>query len=168
MSSGIAFLDFEIMEILLSAVLVAMFTMPQSAVCSLVPADFKSAGTEMEMDRFIDSLMAEMTVEEKAGQLTLVTYDRSFMTGETQSRGVAKKIAEGKIGGVFNVRTLEDKINIQKLAVEQTRLGILAESRFRCALLRRIQQQHGRQRLGETFHPAGRPDQHDESGILNA
>ncbi|HIS23247.1 MAG TPA: hypothetical protein IAC09_07400, partial [Candidatus Cryptobacteroides intestinipullorum] len=36
-----------------------------------VPADFKSAGTgtesagtEMEMDRFIDSLMAEMTVEE--------------------------------------------------------------------------------------------------------
>ena len=106
-----------------------------------VPADFKSAGTgtdsvgtetnrvysagtEMEMDRFIDSLMAEMTVEEKAGQLTLVTYDRSFMTGETQSRGVAKKIAEGKIGGVFNVRTLEDKINIQKLAVEQTRLGI--------------------------------------------
>lgn len=134
MSSGIAFLDFEIMEILLSAVLVAMFTMPQSAVCSLVPADFKSAGTETnrvnstgtetEMDRFIDSLMAEMTVEEKAGQLTLVTYDRSFMTGETQSRGVAKKIAEGKIGGVFNVRTLEDKINIQKLAVEQTRLGI--------------------------------------------
>ena len=96
-----------------------------------VPADFKSAGTEMdsagtetEMDRFIDSLMAEMTIEEKAGQLTLVTYDRSFMTGETQSRGVAKKIAEGKIGGVFNVRTLEDKINIQKLAVEQTRLGI--------------------------------------------
>lgn len=106
-----------------------------------VPADFKSAGTEtesagtgtnrvysagtdMEMDRFIDSLMAEMTVEEKAGQLTLVTYDRSFMTGETQSRGVAKKIAEGKIGGVFNVRTPEDKINIQKLAVEQTRLGI--------------------------------------------
>ena len=131
MSSGIAFLDFEIMEILLSAVLVAMFTMPQSAVCSLVPADFKSAGTgtdsagtDMEMDRFIDNLMAEMTVEEKAGQLTLVTYDRSFMTGETQSRGVAKKIAEGKIGGVFNVRTLEDKINIQKLAVEQTRLGI--------------------------------------------
>ncbi len=134
MSSGIAFLDFEIMEILLSAVLVAMFTMPQSAVCSLVPADFKSAGTETnrvnsagtetEMDRFIDSLMAEMTIEEKAGQLTLVTYDRSFMTGETQSRGVAKKIAEGKIGGVFNVRTMEDKINIQKLAVEQTRLGI--------------------------------------------
>lgn len=48
MSSGIAFLDFEIMEILLSAVLVAMFTMPQSAVCSLVPADFKSAGTETD------------------------------------------------------------------------------------------------------------------------
>ena len=79
---------------------------------------------DAEMDRFIDDLMSEMTLEEKAGQITLVTYDRSFMTGETQSKGVAKKIAEGKIGGVFNVRTVEDKINIQKLAVEQTRLGI--------------------------------------------
>lgn len=79
---------------------------------------------DTEMDRFIDDLMSEMTIEEKAGQITLVTYDSSFMTGETQSKGVAKKIAEGKIGGVFNVRTVEDKINIQKLAVEQTRLGI--------------------------------------------
>ena len=79
---------------------------------------------DAEMARFIDDLMSEMTLEEKAGQITLVTYDRSFMTGETQSNGVAKKIAEGKIGGVFNVRTVEDKINIQKLAVEQTRLGI--------------------------------------------
>ena len=79
---------------------------------------------DAEMDRFIDDLMSEMTLEEKAGQITLVTYDSSFMTGETQSKGVAKKIAEGKIGGVFNVRTVEDKINIQKLAVEQTRLGI--------------------------------------------
>lgn len=87
-----------------------------------------AAGTvtdkEAEMDRFIDDLMSRMTIEEKVGQITLVTYDKSFMTGETQSKGVAKKIAEGKIGGVFNVRTVEDKINIQKLAVEQTRLGI--------------------------------------------
>lgn len=99
-----------------------------------LPVDCISAGNDgktdailsdkAEMDRFIDDLMSRMTVAEKAGQITLVTYDRSFMTGETQSKGVAKKIADGKVGGVFNVRTLEDKINIQKLAVEQTRLGI--------------------------------------------
>ncbi len=110
-----------------------------SAFCAAIlmmslPVDCISAGNDgktdavlsdkAEMDRFIDDLMSRMTVAEKAGQITLVTYDRSFMTGETQSKGVAKKIADGKVGGVFNVRTLEDKINIQKLAVEQTRLGI--------------------------------------------
>lgn len=110
-----------------------------SAFCAAIlmmslPVDCISAGNDgktdavlsdkAEMDRFIDDLMSRMTIEEKAGQITLVTYDRSFMTGETQSKGVAKKIADGKVGGVFNVRTLEDKINIQKLAVEQTRLGI--------------------------------------------
>ena len=93
-----------------------------TALCALPVA----AGTasDEKMDEFIDDLMSKMTIEEKVGQITLVTYDRSFMTGETQSKGVAKKITEGKIGGVFNVRTLEDKINIQKLAVEQSRLGI--------------------------------------------
>lgn len=110
-----------------------------SAFCAAIlmmslPVDCISAGNDgktdavlsdkAEMDLFIDDLMSRMTIEEKAGQITLVTYDRSFMTGETQSKGVAKKIADGKVGGVFNVRTLEDKINIQKLAVEQTRLGI--------------------------------------------
>ncbi len=93
-----------------------------TALCTLPVA----AGTasDEKMDEFIDDLMSKMTIEEKVGQITLVTYDRSFMTGETQSKGVAKKITEGRIGGVFNVRTLEDKINIQKLAVEQSRLGI--------------------------------------------
>lgn len=110
-----------------------------SAFCAAIlmmslPVDCISAGNDgktdavlsdkAEMDRFIDDLMSRMTVAEKAGQITLVTYDRSFMTGETQSKGVAKKIADGKVGGVFNVRTIEDKINIQRLAVEQTRLGI--------------------------------------------
>lgn len=110
-----------------------------SAFCAAIlmmslPVDCISAGNDgktdavlsdkAEMDRFIDDLMSRMTVAEKAGQITLVTYDRSFMTGETQSKGVAKKIVDGKVGGVFNVRTLEDKINIQRLAVEQTRLGI--------------------------------------------
>ncbi len=110
------------------ALCAAILTATAPAFSESSVAGHPVAGTvkdkEAEMDRFIDDLMSRMTIEEKAGQITLVTYDKSFMTGETQSKGVAKKIAEGKIGGVFNVRTVEDKINIQKLAVEQTRLGI--------------------------------------------
>ena len=94
-----------------------------AAVLCALPVAAGTAPDE-KMDEFIDDLMSKMTIGEKVGQITLVTYDKSFMTGATQSKGVAKKIAEGKVGGVFNVRTLEDKINIQKLAVEQTRLGI--------------------------------------------
>ena len=109
--------------VLCAAALMTAFPAFASTSAATGHTDDRTA-EDAEMDRFIDDLMSRMTIEEKAGQLTLVTYDRSFMTGETQSRGVAKKIAEGKIGGVFNDRTLEDKINIQKLAVEQTRLGI--------------------------------------------
>lgn len=79
---------------------------------------------DLEMDRFIDNLMSRMTIEEKAGQTSLVTWDRSLVTGDTQSKGVAKKIADGHIGGVFNVSSLEERKKIQRLAVEGTRLGI--------------------------------------------
>ena len=91
-----------------------------AAVLCALPVAAGTAPDE-KMDEFIDDLMSKMTIEEKVGQITLVTYDKSFMTGATQSKGVAKKITEGKIGGVFNVRTLEDKINIQKLAVSAPR-----------------------------------------------
>ena len=81
-------------------------------------------GEDTEMDRFIDSLMSRMTLEEKAGQTSLVTWDRRYMTGDALSSGVAGKIVNGQVGGVFNVRTSEEKKMIQQLAVEKTRLGI--------------------------------------------
>lgn len=79
---------------------------------------------DREMDRFIDSLMSQMTIEEKAGQTSLVTWDRKYMTGDALSSGVAQKIVSGQVGGVFNVRTPEEKKMIQQLAVEKSRLGI--------------------------------------------
>ena len=100
----------------------ALIALLSAASFILLGADDRNCG--QQMDSFIDDLMSKMTIEEKVGQITLVTYDRRFMTGEAQSTGVASKIAEGKIGGVFNVMTIEDKIDIQKLAVEKSRLGI--------------------------------------------
>ena len=81
-------------------------------------------GDDADMDRFIDSLMSRMTLEEKAGQTSLVTWDRRYMTGDALSSRVAGKIVNGQVGGVFNVRTSEEKKMIQQLAVEKTRLGI--------------------------------------------
>lgn len=87
-------------------------------------SDIVGKDADREMDRFIDGLMSRMTLEEKAGQLSLVTWDRSLVTGDTQSAGVAEKIAEGRVGGVFNVASLEERLRIQKHAVENSRLGI--------------------------------------------
>jgi len=76
-----------------------------------------------EKERFIDSLMAEMTVEEKIGQMTLLTSGWS-QTGPTMSENYQELIRQGKCGNVFNALTVEYNRKLQKMAVEETRLGI--------------------------------------------
>lgn len=67
----------------------------------------KSRGSgDPEMDRFISGLMKQMTLEEKLGQLNLPASG-DIMTGQTKSTGIAAKIREGKVGGLFNIRTVE-------------------------------------------------------------
>ena len=51
-----------------------------------------------EMDEFIDGLMAKMTLEEKVGQMNLLTWDGSLQTGVEKSKGVSEKIARGVVG----------------------------------------------------------------------
>ncbi len=75
------------------------------------------------MDRFIDNLMKEMTLEEKIGQLTLYS---SFMdeTGPFMNEDYLDYIRVGRVGAVFNAYTTEYTREIQRIAVEETRLGI--------------------------------------------
>lgn len=76
-----------------------------------------------DMDRFIDALMKKMTVEEKIGQLNLpVTGD--ITTGQAKSSDVAQKIKKGLVGGLFNLKGVDRILEVQKLAVEKSRLGI--------------------------------------------
>lgn len=76
-----------------------------------------------EMDCFIDDLMAKMTVEEKIGQLNLpVTGD--IVTGEAKSSNVAAQIRDGQVGGLFNLADPEKILELQQLAVKESRLGI--------------------------------------------
>ena len=76
-----------------------------------------------DMDRFIDALMKKMTVEEKIGQLNLPVTGE-ITTGQAKSSDVAKKIEQGLVGGLFNQKGVAKIRDVQKLAVENSRLGI--------------------------------------------
>ncbi|WP_231556215.1 beta-glucosidase BglX [Gillisia sp. Hel_I_29] len=78
---------------------------------------------KVEMNRKIDSLISVMTLTEKLGQLNLPSSG-DFTTGQAKSTDVAKKIEEGKIGGLFNIKTVEKIREVQKIAVEKSRLKI--------------------------------------------
>ena len=74
-------------------------------------------------DRFLDSLLSLMTLEEKVGQLNLpsIGFD---VTGPLLSTDVEGKIKRGQVGGVFNTFTPVAVRKLQEIAVNETRLGI--------------------------------------------
>ena len=75
------------------------------------------------MNAFIDNLMSKMTLQEKIGQLNLpVTGD--IVTGEAKSSDIATSIKNGQVGGLFNLKGADKIKEVQKIAVEQSRLGI--------------------------------------------
>ena len=75
------------------------------------------------MDQFIDNLMGKMTLQEKIGQLNL-PVSGEIVTGQAKSSDVAGKIRKGQVGGLFNVKGVENIREVQKIAVEQSRLKI--------------------------------------------
>lgn len=75
------------------------------------------------MDKFVDDLMSRMTLEEKIGQLNLQVAG-DITTGQAQDTQVAVLIKAGKMGGVFNLKGVEKIRELQKMAVEQSRMGI--------------------------------------------
>lgn len=79
--------------------------------------------TDAKMKIFIDVLMKKMTLDEKIGQLNLPTSG-DFVTGQAASSDVAKNIAQGKVGGLFNIKSVAKIKDVQKIAVEKSRLKI--------------------------------------------
>ena len=64
---------------------------------------------DARMNAYINSLMSKMTVEEKIGQLNLLTPGWGVPTGSVVSKGVEDKIRKGQVGGLFGV-TGPDKV----------------------------------------------------------
>ena len=93
--------------------------------CSNESQQSDSAGTKTS-DK-VESLLAEMTLEEKIGQMNL--YSNFWqLTGPAPESGDAKMkydhLKEGKLGAVLNVHGHEDARKWQEIAVNETRLGI--------------------------------------------
>lgn len=71
----------------------------------------------------VDSLLSLMTLQEKIGQLNLPGAG-DFVTGQAQSTDIAKKIEQGLVGGLFNIKTVAKIKEVQRIAVEKSRLKI--------------------------------------------
>ncbi|WP_407556210.1 beta-glucosidase BglX [Winogradskyella sp. 4-2091] len=71
----------------------------------------------------VDSILALMTFEEKIGQLNL-PVSGDITTGQGTSSNVGKKIKDGLVGGMFNIKSVEKIKAVQKIAVEESRLKI--------------------------------------------
>ncbi|TFF32157.1 beta-glucosidase BglX [Mucilaginibacter psychrotolerans] len=78
---------------------------------------------DARMDAFINALMKKMTVDEKIGQLNLVTSGMAI-TGSVTNNGVDNGIANGHIGGIFGLYGIENVRKAQQLAVKNSRLHI--------------------------------------------
>ncbi len=78
---------------------------------------------DAKMKSFVDALMKKMTLEEKIGQLNL-PGSGDIVTGQAKSSDIGKKIREGKVGGLFNIKSVAKIRDVQKVAVEESRLKI--------------------------------------------
>ena len=95
-----------------------------SALCFAATAVFAQASAdEVRMNKYIDGLMAKMTLQEKLGQLNLPVTGE-IVTGEAKSSDVAEMIRRGEVGGLFNLKGVEKIKEVQRIAVEQSRLHI--------------------------------------------
>ncbi len=72
---------------------------------------------------FVSELMSKMTLEEKIGQLNLPSSG-DITTGQAKSSNIAKKIEQGQVGGLFNIKSVAKIKDVQKIAVEKSRLKI--------------------------------------------
>lgn len=82
-----------------------------------------AASANPKMNSFISTLMSKMTIEEKIGQLNLVTGGEAT-TGSAVSSDVEGKIQRGQVGGIFSMTTPQRIRKAQESAVTKSRLKI--------------------------------------------
>lgn len=90
---------------------------------ALWPANGQAQGLMASQDRKVETLLAEMTLAEKVGQLS--QYSVGTATGPgSQDENITGMIAGGQVGSLLNVTSAARVNAYQKIAVERSRLHI--------------------------------------------
>lgn len=98
-------------------------TTAQSSQTEVTTQTTKTQSSDPKMNQFVEDLLGKMTLEEKIGQLNLVSVGFD-VTGPVVSENVDENIRKGNVGGVFNTYTPIAAKKLQEMAVNNTRLKI--------------------------------------------
>ena len=95
--------------------------------CSTAKQNTVGGKEQSPLDRRVDSVLSLMTLEEKVGQMN--QYNGFWeVTGPAPKEGQAalkyEHLKKGLVGSMLNVKGVKDVRALQKIAVEETRLGI--------------------------------------------
>lgn len=101
-----------------------MKTLKNLVGLSLVLIMSVSFGQTQKQIPEVEELLVKMTLEEKIGQLNLLTPGGGVLTGSVVSENVETKIKAGNVGGLFGVSGAEKIRQAQEIAVKNSRLGI--------------------------------------------
>ena len=83
-----------------------------------------AAQPDVKMKTFIDALMKKMTLEEKIGQLNLLTPGGGIATGAVVNSDVESKIKSGSVGAMFGTIGVNNIRRVQQLNMTSSRLKI--------------------------------------------
>ncbi|MGD0812785.1 MAG: beta-glucosidase BglX [Verrucomicrobiota bacterium] len=101
----------------------SQFTASLSGVLAAASLCGQTPPSDAEMDSFVSGLLGKMTLEEKIGQLNLLSTGFD-VTGPVVSRNVEQSVGKGLAGGVFNLYGPALVRKLQDLAVGNSRLHI--------------------------------------------
>lgn len=75
------------------------------------------------MNEYVGELMSKMTLQEKIGQLNLLPGG-DITTGVSENSPIGEMISQGRLGAILNMKGVDNIKEVQKMAVEKSRLGI--------------------------------------------
>ena len=88
-------------------------------------AEAWSAKEEQEATKFANNLIKKMTLREKFGQLEQFVTRKGVVTGpEGVKRDIESAVRKGEVGSFLSIRKREEALRLQKMSVEESRLGI--------------------------------------------
>ena len=98
--------------------------MRKALIIAVMAVAAVSCGTNKTAeDPRVEQLLKKMTLEEKVGQTVLFTSDWT-VTGPSMRSGYLEDIKAGRCGSLLNAYTADFTREVQRIAVEETRLGI--------------------------------------------